>query len=410
MDALQRAGLLRELLAAKDQLKAAVGLAKAKAVATILDLRKRLQMPTTDKGKETPIEEVLKMSFVPLELKDVLENQNAKYIQGQSKVNWRDIKDLDDELNFPYLSGNTRLDVEKYAKYVRTAKKICKAYGITIPAEEKKVMDRILKEDRVYAKLRKQESEESDAKYQIQYQGDIAWRNERIYDNLDRTGVILESLGRGYTPHGEMLPSSVNGAKRGKPMDHESANGRRANPFYDPLSKDESYSRNCQTCVVAYEMRRRGYDVMAGPKIDHRSNASCTVSYLFTLPWIDPKTGAYPIEQVNVKVRNVKSAIKWFEETVKAGERYILKVVWKSKKFGHVMILNRDDEGKLFIYDPQTGWKYEKPEEIQYVLKKIKFFYEPFNFSPALLRCDNLELNMPVVRKIIRKRDGTEPN
>lgn len=410
MNKLEKAGLLKELLAAKDQIQSATGLGKAKLVAAILDLRKRLQMQTPDKSKETPIEEVLKMSFVPQELKDVLDYQWEKYIQEQTKVNWREINSLKDEIEYPYLSGNTRLDVEKYAKLVRAAKKICKAYGITIPAAEKKVMDRILKEDRVYAKLRKQESEESDAKYQIQYQGDIAWRNERIYDDLDRTGVILESLGRGYQPQGEMLPSSVNGAKKGKPMDHESANERRANPFYDPLSKDESYSRNCQTCVVAYEMRRRGYDVMAGPKIDHRSNASRTVSYLFTLPWIDPKTGQYPIEQVNVKVKNVKSAIKWFEETVKPGERYILKVVWKSKKFGHVMILNRDDEGKLFIYDPQTGWKYEKPEEIQYVLKKIKFFYEPFNFSPALLRCDNLQFNMPVIRKIIRKRDGTEPN
>lgn len=410
MNKLEKAGLLKELLAAKDQIQSATGLGKAKLVAAILDLRKRLQMQTTDKSQETPIEEVLKMSFVPQELKDVLDYQWEKYIQEQTKVNWREVNRLKDEIEYPYLSGNTRLDVEKYAKLVRAAKKICKAYGITIPAAEKKVMDRILKEDRVYAKLRKQESEESDAKYQIQYQGDIAWRNERIYDDLDRTGVILESLGRGYQPQGEMLPSSVNGAKKGKPMDHESANERRANPFYDPLSKDESYSRNCQTCVVAYEMRRRGYDVMAGPKIDHRSNASRTVSYLFTLPWIDPKTGQYPIEQVNVKVKNVKSAIKWFEETVKPGERYILKVVWKSKKFGHVMILNRDDAGKLFIYDPQTGWKYEKPEEIQYVLKKIKFFYEPFNFSPALLRCDNLQFNMPVIRKIIRKRDGTEPN
>ena len=410
MNKLEKAGLLKELLAAKDQIQSATGLGKAKLVAAILDLRKRLQMQTTDKSQETPIEEVLKMSFVPQELKDVLDYQWEKYIQKQTKVNWREVNSLKDEIEYPYLSGNTRLDVEKYAKLVRAAKKICKAYGITIPAAEKKVMDRILKEDKVYAKLRKQESEESDAKYQIQYQGDIAWRNERIYDDLDRTGVILESLGRGYQPQGEMLPSSVNGAKKGKPMDHESANERRANPFYDPLSKDESYSRNCQTCVVAYEMRRRGYDVMAGPKIDHRSNASRTVSYLFTLPWIDPKTGQYPIEQVNVKVKNVKSAIKWFEETVKPGERYILKVVWKSKKFGHVMILNRDDEGKLFIYDPQTGWKYEKPEEIQDVLKKIKFFYEPFNFSPALLRCDNLQFNMPVIRKIIRKRDGTEPN
>lgn len=86
MNKLEKAGLLKELLAAKDQIQSATGLGKAKLVAAILDLRKRLQMQTTDKSQETPIEEVLKMSFVPQELKDVLDYQWEKYIQEQTKV------------------------------------------------------------------------------------------------------------------------------------------------------------------------------------------------------------------------------------------------------------------------------------------------------------------------------------
>lgn len=50
--------------------------------------------------------------------------------------------------------------------------------------------------------------------------------------------------------------------KKGKPMEqNESAEG--ANPFHS--DKLEPYAINCQRCVVAYELRRRGYDVIAQP-------------------------------------------------------------------------------------------------------------------------------------------------
>ena len=50
MNKLEKAGLLKELLAAKNQIQSATGLGKAKLVAAILDLRKRLQMQTPDKA------------------------------------------------------------------------------------------------------------------------------------------------------------------------------------------------------------------------------------------------------------------------------------------------------------------------------------------------------------------------
>lgn len=50
--------------------------------------------------------------------------------------------------------------------------------------------------------------------------------------------------------------------KRGKEMGYVKA-AEGANPYYS--DRYDAYSENCQRCVVAYELRRRGYDVIAQP-------------------------------------------------------------------------------------------------------------------------------------------------
>ena len=49
---------------------------------------------------------------------------------------------------------------------------------------------------------------------------------------------------------------------RGKAMAFKPANERKGNPNY---SKCEAYKNNCQSCVLANELRRRGFDVEALP-------------------------------------------------------------------------------------------------------------------------------------------------
>ncbi len=49
----------------------------------------------------------------------------------------------------------------------------------------------------------------------------------------------------------------------GEPMSFAKADSGSVNPKYSLGQK--GYRENCQTCVVAYEMRSRGYDVQALP-------------------------------------------------------------------------------------------------------------------------------------------------
>ena len=50
------------------------------------------------------------------------------------------------------------------------------------------------------------------------------------------------------------------GIRKGSEMNFEQADGNKPNPNY---IKNRAYQINCQSCVVAYELRRRGFDVEA---------------------------------------------------------------------------------------------------------------------------------------------------
>lgn len=68
-----------------------------------------------------------------------------------------------------------------------------------------------------------------------------------------------EVFGEGYKIRGVYEPEAndVDGAQKGAPMSHEETNEHRANPVFR-AGVNDSYSLNCRTCVVAYELRRRG--------------------------------------------------------------------------------------------------------------------------------------------------------
>lgn len=120
------------------------------------------------------------------------------------------------------------------------------------------------------------------------------------------------------------------------------------NPMFD---EGPEYRNNCQRCVVAYEMRRRGYAVTAMPRpmtndhpprpaADYDTNRWKTA---FKGTWIEcgDETGENEIE------RNLH---KWG-----IGSRAIVHVTWKfSGDQSHVFIAEKLKNGIVFV-DPQTG-------------------------------------------------------
>lgn len=226
---------------------------------------------------------------------------------------------------------------------------------------------------------------------------------EKVRESL--SGLIEQTFGPNYEPHGEMLPNSIKGIKRGPEMDHEAADGKRGNPFFDP--QNETYSKNCQTCVVVYEMRRRGYDVQATGWAPDKHNPCEIVSYCYTLPWIDPKTGKNPVPMSDPSVQNVKSCLNWMERAIEPGARYAFCVGWRGKSYGHIVNAYKNDAGKVVIFDPQVGKLYETAEEINEFMSDVSF--SKGADAPQLLRCDNLLLNVPLIKKLVKKKYGVEP-
>lgn len=114
------------------------------------------------------------------------------------------------------------------------------------------------------------------------------------------------------------------GTKKGKPMTREQANSGNVNPEFN--SGDQKFRVNCQTCVVAFEARLRGYDVTAKPMITKEQRELARNS---AIAWIDPLTGSAPKEIRAEGINNAKACKTWLEENVQAGARYTLANAWK---------------------------------------------------------------------------------
>lgn len=203
--------------------------------------------------------------------------------------------------------------------------------------------------------------------------------------------------------------AEIAGVKRGAKMTFEEADTGNVNPKY---GEDSSFSINCQTCVVAFEARQRGFNVMA--KGNTRGSMSEKLSYDTALAWIDRETKQklkYIIAGDNKTVYNPKKYLDFLEKQINVGERYTLQFAWKGRSWGgHIVNIDRNSDGQLRIKDNQRG-NGERSEwigaEIMEYLARLKY-KGVWNGSlhietPKLLRIDNAEFNIGVVDKILEE-------
>ena len=154
-------------------------------------------------------------------------------------------------------------------------------------------------------------------------------------------------------------PEEIAGVKKGEPMTFDEMVRSSINPSLEYENKN---SGNCQCCVGAAEMRRRGYDVSAVNR-DDSSLAEELAHDDFGL-WLDPQTGkkCEPYE-IDAKKENCS---EYLDKIVQNGERYafayytpedsiIDSTSESGKVMGHVVTIDRCANGKLRYYDPQTG-------------------------------------------------------
>lgn len=155
----------------------------------------------------------------------------------------------------------------------------------------------------------------------------------------------------------DMHPQTIAGVARTvEAMTFDEADSGATNPRY---SDSIGYRNNCATCVVANEARRRGYDVIAKGR-DTVGTVLDIASQRWEVAWIDPATGNHPTPLYNENVRTAKQAYTWLNDTVKTGERYVLRFTWRGSRNGHIINMDKTDGGVLRLQDNQLSGSYLK--------------------------------------------------
>jgi len=196
-------------------------------------------------------------------------------------------------------------------------------------------------------------------------------------------------------------------------MTHEQADSGAVNPNF---GKDPAYGINCQSCVVAYEARRRGYDVEVVPNdADHPMCKLLSNDTL--LAWKNPD-GSRPSFEMGSDLWKYSGewtgdkptaarVEKKLIDTLEEGGRYTMQFSWKGLNAGGHIVMIEKSGGELKIYDPQPNRTYSGSEVHEY-LKNLKFektidgrtFYK----EPAVVRVDNKAINFEVADQIMEAR------
>jgi hypothetical protein len=191
------------------------------------------------------------------------------------------------------------------------------------------------------------------------------------------------------------------GMHKAAAMNHDDANELKGNPNF---TLGGGYHINCQSCVVAYEMRRRGYDVEANQNTKRKGNIPYELSYTTEKAWLDnngnvPKkqrAGGRYVDGYKIKNKTFKVMMSEFEDMTSTPGRYHINFGWKNRRSGHIITMERFKDGTMRVYDPQCGMVIT---DFKAYAKRISLVY-----GISILRVDNLRGNPHYVSGATKKR------
>ena len=195
------------------------------------------------------------------------------------------------------------------------------------------------------------------------------------------------------------------GITRGVEMTHDEADNHRANDnFVDRYIRDDrgraiaesnvyprtnkKYHINCQSCVVAYELRRRGYDVSAQGNTP--GSLPQKLSRHTEMIWRD-KGGNIPKSELTGGI----DMLTRFEALTKAPGRYHIKWQWARQMSGHIIVCERFKDGTLLVFDPQNG-------KIITDFAKYSKDFSTMMGGISVLRVDNLKIDLAMIDGIVK--------
>lgn len=171
--------------------------------------------------------------------------------------------------------------------------------------------------------------------------------------------------------------TKATGYDRGEPMTFEDADNGKANVYKD--------GDNCTACVLAHELRLRGYDITALPFNDKTFAA---LSDDTRLAWLTAKGNTPEFTAlIGGAEKDIISKIE--KQTQVIGSRYHLG--WDmSEDLGHIITVERTKKGLVF-YDPQQDNFFSLGEIISGMLEGSKL---------QLLRVDKLLINPQLLKSL----------
>lgn len=176
-----------------------------------------------------------------------------------------------------------------------------------------------------------------------------------------------------------------------------------ANPNYDKTHTYKEFTVNCQRCVVANELRRRGYNVEALPAIDDsklpskerlgliRYSANGTLRQgNWTQAFRHARPKSMRGSNVNAVIDNITNEMNKYGNN----SRGVISVSWKRSRSGHVFNVENQN-GKIIFVDAQSG---KKVSAMDYLSKaKLK--------DVTLTRTDNLRISDKAKKFVHKKRN-----
>lgn len=172
--------------------------------------------------------------------------------------------------------------------------------------------------------------------------------------------------------------TKATGYDRGEPMTFEDADNGKANVYKD--------GDNCTACVLAHELRLRGYDITALPFNDNQVFSA--LSDDTRLAWLTVK-GNTPEFTALIGGLEKDIIAKIEKQTQVIGSRYHLG--WDmTEDLGHIITVERTKKGLVF-YDPQQDSFFSLGEIISGMLEGSKL---------QLLRVDKLLINPRLLKSL----------
>lgn len=164
-----------------------------------------------------------------------------------------------------------------------------------------------------------------------------------------------------------------------------------ANPHFDKTGSYREYNENCQRSVIAYELRRRGYDVVAQPTYEGDILPRETVGG--NAHWMgafkDAKSINVGADRNSTVRKNIESKMGGFGH----GSRGIVRVRWQGSNSGHVFNVE-NVHGRVIYMDAQTGRRVN--------IKTYLGASSPA--STRLVRTDNLRLSDRARQSVTTRR------